>query len=85
MQDVGGAISEHKDETIKSREIESLSSTPSKRKSKKKSEATSTRALSSETQVQQVAEASPPALNLKLILGVALVSVILGIILGKRY
>lgn len=79
MQDIGGATSEHKVETIKSREIESLSSTP-KRRSKKKSEGTSAQA---DTQVH-TADASP-ALNFKLILGVALVSVILGIVLGKRY
>lgn len=83
MQDIGGATSEQTGETIKSREIESFSSTPSKRKSKKKSEATSARALSSDAQIR-TAEASP-AMNFKFILGVALVSVILGIILGKRY
>lgn len=79
MQDV----SEHKDETIKSRDIDLSTATPSKRKSKKKSEATSAPASSSDAQIKP-AEVSP-ALNFKFILGVALVSIIFGIIVGKRY
>lgn len=83
MQDVVAATSEHRDETIKSRELDTFTATPSKRKSKKKSEATAQQALPSDAQIQ-TAEASP-ALNFKFILGVALVSIIFGIILGKRY
>ncbi|KAG6404776.1 hypothetical protein SASPL_132352 [Salvia splendens] len=76
------ATSEHKDETTKSREIDlSAATSPSKRKSKKKPEATS--APASDAQIQ-TAEASL-GLNLKFVLGVALVSIIFGIILGKRY
>ncbi|KAK4437434.1 hypothetical protein Salat_0077300 [Sesamum alatum] len=82
-KDIGAATSEQKEETIKSREIDSFSSTPSKRKSKKKLESASAPALSSDTQ-KHTTEASP-AMNLKFILGVAIVSVIVGIILGKRY
>lgn len=84
MQDVVAATSEHRDETIKSRELDTFTATPSKRKSKKKSEATAAQqALPSDAQIQ-TAEASP-ALNFKFILGVAIVSIIFGIILGKRY
>lgn len=80
MQEVVAATSEHKDETIKSREIDLSAATPSKRRSKKKSEAT---ALPAEAQIK-TAEVSP-GLNMKLVLGVALVSIIFGIIVGKRY
>lgn len=70
---------------VKSRDIGSSISSPSKRKSKKKSEATTapTSSSSSETHVQ-TSQASP-VINFKFILGVALVSIIFGIILGKRY
>lgn len=79
IQDIGGATSELKDETtIKSREIDSLTSTP-KRRSKKKSEGTSAQAVApAETHAS-------PSLNIKFIFGVALFSVIIGVILGKRY
>lgn len=83
MQDTGAATSEHKEETIKTREIDLSASTPSKRKSKKKSEAASAPALPADAQIK-TAEVSP-ALNIKLVLGVALVSIIFGIIVGKRY
>ena len=77
---------DHKDELeVKSRDIGSSISTPSKRKSKKKSEAAAsqTSSPSSETHIQ-TGQASP-VINFKFILGVALVSIIFGIILGKRY
>lgn len=69
---------------VKSRDIGANISTPSKRKSKKKSEGSSTQTPSiAETHVT-TAEASP-LMTFKFVLGVALVSAIIGIILGKRY
>ncbi|KAK3444654.1 hypothetical protein EUGRSUZ_A00904 [Eucalyptus grandis] len=69
---------------IKSRDIGSPVSTPSKRKSKKKVEPSPPLAsTSSPTQAQ--AHDTSPFMTFKLILGVALFSVVLGIILGKRY
>jgi len=69
---------------VKSRDIGSSLSTPSKRKSKKKSEVPSAQtSSSSETNVQSGQDS--PVINLKFILGVALVSIVFGIILGKRY
>lgn len=69
---------------VKSRDIGSTISTPSKRKSKRKSEAPSAQTSSSSETHAQTAEVSPLT-NFKVILGVALVAVIIGIILGKRY
>lgn len=84
QKDIGGSSNDQKDEVeVKSRDIGQMLSTPTKRKSKKKSEVSSTQPSSSEPQVQHIEGSS--ALPLKFILGVALVSVILGIILGKRY
>lgn len=69
---------------VKSRDIGSSLSIPSKRKSKKKSEVTSAQtSSSSETHVQTGHDS--PIINFKFILGVALVSIVFGIILGKRY
>ncbi|CAA3000671.1 myosin-2 heavy chain [Olea europaea subsp. europaea] len=68
---------------LKSREIEFSTSTPTKRKSRKKSEPSSAQTPSSDTHVKP-AEVSP-ATTFKFVLGVALISVIVGIILGKRY
>ena len=87
LQVDGGNAGEVKDGLqVKSRDIGSPISTPSKRKSKKKLEATSTAAQTSSTSQThtQTAEASP-LMTFKVILGVALVSVIIGMILGKRY
>lgn len=69
---------------VKSRDIGSTFSAPTKRKSKKKSEATPSQASSSsKTEIPTTEHSS--AMTLKLVLGVALLSVIVGIILGKRY
>ena len=69
---------------VKSRDIDGLTfSTPSKRRSKKKLEAASVQAASSSSSVTHT-EASPFT-TLKFILGVAIVSAIIGVILGKRY
>lgn len=68
---------------VKSRDIGSSVSTPSKRKHKKKLEATSTQISSADTQTQTSGDSSGISFNI--ILGVALVSVIIGVILGKRY
>ncbi len=85
LQGDGGSSAEHKEGLeVKSRDIGSAISTPSKRKSKKKSEATSAQTSSSLETQTKTAEVSP-LMNFKFILGVALVSVIAGIILGKRY
>lgn len=70
---------------VKSRDIGSSISTPSKRKSKKKTDATSPQTLSSAETHVSTSQASSATMNFKLILGIALVSVILGVILGKRY
>ncbi|CAL0304325.1 unnamed protein product [Lupinus luteus] len=68
---------------VKFRDIGSSFSTPSKRRSKKKSEATSQASSSSQTHIRT--EQVSPVINFKFILGVALVSIIFGIILGKGY
>lgn len=60
-------------------------STPTKRKSKKKSEATTAQASSSSAEPQTQTGQDSPFMNLKFILGTAIVSIIFGIILGKRY
>lgn len=72
---------------VKSRDIGSTISTPSKRKSKKKLEAaTSAQTPTAEGVHTQTTEAAvSPLATFKVVLGVALVSVIIGIILGKRY
>lgn len=81
LQGAGGSPSDGIE--VKSRDIGLVTSTPSRRKSKKKSEGTSIQTPSSEihTQTNEVSS----AMTLKFILGVAVVSVIVGIILGKRY
>ncbi|ERN14901.1 hypothetical protein AMTR_s00032p00174300 [Amborella trichopoda] len=58
---------------VKSRDIGSTVSSPSKKKSKRRAEAASTKTI------------EPSGMNFKFILGVAFVSIIVGIILGKRY
>lgn len=79
MQEAGAA--EPKEEVIKSRDID-LTTTP-RRKSKKKSEVTSAQALATETKTQS--SETSPLMTIKVMLGVALVSIIFGIIVGKRY
>ncbi|KAJ0087791.1 hypothetical protein Patl1_33228 [Pistacia atlantica] len=72
---------------VRSRDIGSTLSTPTKRKSKKKLEAaaaaaqTSSSSLETHTHGHDVSAAT----KIKFIIGVALVSVIIGAILGKRY
>ncbi|CAH9104587.1 unnamed protein product [Cuscuta europaea] len=83
----GGSIFVKEDAEAKSRDIGSMAvSSPSKRKSKKKSEASTTPSASSTVthQVRSTNEASSP-FTARFILGVALVSIIIGVILGKRY
>lgn len=84
QQDSENTPPEVKDATeIKSRDIGSAISTPSKRKSKKK---LNTAAQTSSTSEIPTAQADvSPVMTFKFIMGVALVSVIIGIILGKRY
>jgi len=85
LQRDGGSPGEHKEGLeVKSRDIGSTISTPSKRKSKRKSEATSVQTSSSLETHAQSAKGSP-LMSVKFMLGVALVSVIIGVILGKRY
>ncbi|KAL6983190.1 hypothetical protein U1Q18_016583 [Sarracenia purpurea var. burkii] len=80
----GGSPAELKDEmVVKSRDIGSTNSTPSRRKSKKKLESTSAQAPSSEIHTQTTGVST--GMTFKFILGVAVVSVLIGIILGKRY
>lgn len=75
-KDVGGNSSDPKEDVeVKSRDIGS-----SKRKSKKKSEASAT-----QTQVRSTTNEAASPFTPKFILGVALVSIIIGIVLGKRY
>lgn len=83
---VDGSGSESKDGIeVKSRDVDGLTfSTPSKRKSKKKLEAASLQATPSSSTAVTHSEASPLT-TLKFILGVAFVSVIVGVILGKSY
>ncbi|KAJ6408498.1 hypothetical protein OIU84_011755 [Salix udensis] len=80
----GSSPSEQKGGEIKSRDIGAAISTPTKRKSKKKLEAASTQVSSPSETHTQTADVWP-AMNFKFILGVALVSLIIGAILGKRY
>ncbi|GAB4848183.1 hypothetical protein Ancab_002851 [Ancistrocladus abbreviatus] len=69
---------------VKSRDIGSSISTPAKRKSKKKLETSSSPTISATDGQNQTTESSPIA-TIKFVLGVALVSIIFGIVLGKRY
>uniref|UniRef100_A0A6N2N863 Uncharacterized protein n=1 Tax=Salix viminalis TaxID=40686 RepID=A0A6N2N863_SALVM len=69
---------------IKSRDIGAAISTPTKRKSKKKLEAAAAQAPSTSQTHTKTADVSP-AMTFKIILGVALVSIIIGVYLGKRY
>lgn len=85
LQGDRGSPTEHEEGLeVKSRDIGSTISTPSKRKSKRKSEAPSAQTSSSSEMHAPTAEVSPLT-TFKFILGVALVSVIFGIIVGKRY
>ncbi|GAB2260931.1 hypothetical protein Droror1_Dr00011786 [Drosera rotundifolia] len=71
---------------VSSQDIGSSVVTPSKRKSKKKTEtSTSSQALPASEKSATSINASSSAMNFKLVLGVALFSIIVGIILGKRY
>lgn len=87
MQDDGGNLAEHNDGTeIKSRDIGSMISAPTKRKSKKKLEAAATAQTSSSSSEMHVqTKEVSQGMNIKFILGVGVVSIIIGIILGKRY
>ncbi|EOA37878.1 hypothetical protein CARUB_v10011474mg [Capsella rubella] len=69
---------------VKSRDIDLPVSTPKQRKSRKNLDASPSHSSSSGHVMIQKAETSH-AMTLKIVLGVALVSVILGIILGKKY
>lgn len=87
LQADGGSSTEAKDGVeIKSRDIGLSFSAPAKRKHKKNKEATttSTSPPSSSKTHTQTAEVSSIS-SLKIVLGVALISVIVGIYLGKRY
>lgn len=73
---------------VKSRDIGSTISSPSKRKSKKKIEAATSAAQAppAEGVHTKTAEAAvSPLATFKIVFGVALVSIVIGIILGKRY
>ncbi|KAJ6700274.1 EARLY ENDOSOME ANTIGEN [Salix purpurea] len=80
----GSSPSEQKGGEIKSRDIGAAISTPTKRKSKKKLEAASTQVSSPSETHTQTADVWP-AMNFKFTLGVALVSIIIGAILGRLY
>ncbi|XP_042504985.1 putative leucine-rich repeat-containing protein DDB_G0290503 isoform X2 [Macadamia integrifolia] len=82
--DLGGPTALKDGLEVKSRDLGSTVSTPSKRKSKKRTETISPQATSSSGLHTEIHEVSP-IMTLKFIMGVALVSVIIGIILGKRY
>ncbi|KAG7653156.1 hypothetical protein ISN44_As01g004540 [Arabidopsis suecica] len=69
---------------VKSRGIDLSFSTPTQRKSKKNLDASPSHSPSSGNVTTQKAETSH-LMTLKIVLGVALVSVIIGIILGKNY
>ncbi|GMH25098.1 hypothetical protein Nepgr_026941 [Nepenthes gracilis] len=80
----GSSVKQDDGMELQSRDIGSSISTPTKRKSKKKSETSSAQTLSVTGNPTQTTEASV-AMNFKFVLGVALFSIIVGIILGKRY
>ncbi|KAL4340639.1 hypothetical protein GQ457_08G015320 [Hibiscus cannabinus] len=85
LKDASSAAESKDGLEAKSRDIDGLTfSAPSKRKSKKKAEASSVQTASSSSPSTAHAEASPLT-TLKFVLGVAFVSVIIGVILGKRY
>ncbi|CAL9213803.1 unnamed protein product [Arabidopsis halleri] len=69
---------------VESRDIDLSFSTPTQRKSKKNLDASPSHSPSSGNVTTQKAETSH-LMTLKIVLGVALVSVIIGIILGKNY
>ncbi|CAK9135551.1 unnamed protein product [Ilex paraguariensis] len=84
-KDLGSNLTELRDDIeVKSRDIGSTISTPSKRRSKKKAEVTSAQTSSSTVTNNQITGDSP-TMTYKFILVVAIVSVIIGVILGKRY
>lgn len=71
---------------VKSRDIDLSFSPPTKRKSKKKSEASPSSPSSSANVVTTTQTASTSHLmTITVVSGVALISVIIGIILGKKY
>ncbi|XP_010457619.1 PREDICTED: restin homolog [Camelina sativa] len=70
---------------VKSRDIDLSVSTPNQRKSKKTLDASPSPSSSSGHVMIQKAETSHLIMTLKIVLGVAIVSVIIGIILGKKY
>lgn len=82
-----GIQSEVKDGVeVASRDLGSMVSTPSKRKSRRRSETLSTQTAEiSSAKANQTTEEPSLSMSIKFILGVALVSVIIGVILGKRY
>lgn len=86
LQGDGSSQAELKDGLeVKSRDIGLTMSIPSKRKSKKKSEATPAQTSSSSSEVHTQTAEHSPLMTFKIIAAVALVSVVIGVILGKRY
>ncbi|PWA67359.1 hypothetical protein CTI12_AA319010 [Artemisia annua] len=81
-QAVTAKAKEQVTEEVTSRDIGSIPTTPSKRKSKKSVEPASTPSTSN-TQLQATNDSF--GTSFKFIVGFALVSVIIGIVLGKRY
>lgn len=78
----GGIITASREVTeIKSRDFGSSVSSPSKRKSKKKTAEAYSTSLEARTQSTDAS----PAMSSKFVSGVAIVSIFIGIILGKRY
>ncbi|XP_019454298.1 PREDICTED: myosin-9-like [Lupinus angustifolius] len=82
---VDDGVDQKDDLEVKSRDIGSIISTPSIRSSKKNSEATTTETTTTETTTTEATSHVSPAINFKSFLGVALVSIIVGVILGKSY
>lgn len=69
---------------VKSGDIDFSFPTSKQRKSKEESDASASHSSSSGNVTTQIADTSH-LMTLKIVLGVALVSVIIGIILGKKY
>ncbi|KAK9156265.1 hypothetical protein Sjap_003745 [Stephania japonica] len=70
---------------IKSRDLGSTIATPPKKKSKRRSEAATSAQTSSSAETSTQGSDVSASMSFKFILGVALVSIIIGVILGKRY
>jgi len=70
---------------VRSRDIGSTLSSAVKRKSKKSEKAATRLSSSTASQTTTATTETSSGINFKFIMGVAIVSIVIGVILGKRY